>query len=116
MHITITVLEAILGLMFLMSGLMKLVAKQSVEMFKHYQYPQWFRVVTGIVETLGGAAMVAGIWSPALAAWAGLWLGITMLGAIFTHIRVKDPAKGSMPALVLLVLLLLVVLSQGHAL
>lgn len=54
MHITFIVLQAILGLMFLMAGLMKLGAKQRVEMFQHYGYPQWFRVVTGIVEIVGG--------------------------------------------------------------
>jgi len=116
MHITFIVLQAILGLMFLMAGLMKLGAKQRVEMFQHYGYPQWFRVVTGIVEIVGGAGMIIGIWSPVLAPLAGLWLGITMIGAIFTHIRVKDSAKATLPALVLLILSLLVVIFQWQAL
>ena len=83
---------------------MKFGAKQQVEGFNHYGYPQWFRIVTGIVEVIGGAAVIIGIWYPVIATLAGLWLGITMLGALFTHIRVKDPGKIAAPSIILLIL------------
>ena len=46
------ILQVILGLGFLMFGFMKFGSKQMVEGFKHYGYPGWFRVFTGIVELI----------------------------------------------------------------
>lgn len=93
MHMTAVVLQILLGIGFLMFGFTKFGAKQQVETFKQFGYPQWFRVVTGLVEIVGAAGMIAGIWNPVLAALAGLLIGVTMLGATITHIRSKDPAK-----------------------
>jgi putative oxidoreductase len=108
MHIVSIVLQVLLGLMFLMSGVMKFGAKQHVEGFKHYGYPQGFRIITGLVEIIGAAGMIVGIWYPINATLAGLWLGVTMLGAAITHIRVKDPAKLAIPSIVLLILSIVV--------
>lgn len=94
----------ILGVLFLMAGIMKFGSKQQVEGFKKYGYPQWFRIVTGIVEVIGAAAVITGIWYPVIATLAGLWLGITMLGAFVTHIRIKDPARMMGTSVVLLLL------------
>jgi putative oxidoreductase len=104
MHITSIVLQVILGIMFLMSGFTKFGSKQQVEGFKHYGYSQGFRVFTGIVEVIGAAAIIAGIWYPVIATLAGLWLGIIMLGAFVTHIRAKDPGKAAAPSIILLIL------------
>jgi putative oxidoreductase len=82
------VLEALLGLLFLMSGVGKMIGpKMIVENFKKWRLPQWFRGVTGLVELVGAIAMIIGIWEPSWAAAAGLWLGITMFVAILVHIR-----------------------------
>ncbi len=108
MHITSIVLQIILGVMFLMAGVMKFGSKQQVEAFNHYGYSQGFRVFTGIVEIIGAAAMIVGIWYPVIATLAGLWLGITMLVATITHIRVKDPAKVMTMPIILLILAVVV--------
>jgi putative oxidoreductase len=104
MHITSIVLQVILGVMFLMAAFSKFGSKQQVEAFNHYGYSQGFRVVTGLVEVIGAAAMIVGIWYPLIATLAGLWLGITMLVATITHIRVKDPAKVTVMPVILLIL------------
>lgn len=115
MHIAAIILEVLLGAMFLMAGLGKFAAKQQVEAFKHYGYPQGFRVFTGIVEVIGAAGMVLGIWYPVIATLAGLWIAIIMVGAVITHVRVKDPAKAmSMSVLVLILAVIEVVLSRVH--
>lgn len=75
-----------------------------VELFQSIRLPQWFRVVTGIVQLIGCAGLVIGYWYPGVAAWAGVWLGITMIVAFFSHIRVKEPFAKAAPALVTLAL------------
>lgn len=102
MHVTAIVLQVILGLAFLMAGFTKFGTKQQVQAFQHYGYSQGFRIFTGLVEIVTAAGLIAGIWQPAVATLAGILLGVTMLGAVITHIRVKDPGKVlSMPILFL---------------
>jgi uncharacterized membrane protein YphA (DoxX/SURF4 family) len=54
-------------------------AKNFIEIFNSLKLPQWFRVVTGLVQLAGAAGLVIGYWHPEAAAWAGIWIGITML-------------------------------------
>ena len=68
MSVLSIILQIILGLGFLMFGFMKFGSKQMVEGFKHYGYPGWFRVFTGIVELIAAALVIAGIWNETLAA------------------------------------------------
>ena len=104
------ILQVILGLGFLMFGFMKFGSKQMVEGFKHYGYPGWFRVFTGLVELISAALVIAGIWNETLAAWGGLFIVGTMIGAIFTHVKMKDTAKDMMMPIILLILGLVVLL------
>ena len=64
-----------------------------VEAFRHFGYPQWFRVVTGSLEVLGGLGLIIGIWVPWLAALASAGLTLVMLGAILTHVRIREPLQ-----------------------
>jgi putative oxidoreductase len=108
------VLQIVLAIAFLMGGGMKIAgSKMHVESFQHLRLPQWFRVVTGLVEFVGAAAMIIGVWRHSWAAWAGIWLGITMLGAIFAHVRVKDTLKQMAPAIVLFILSVVVLLIRS---
>ena len=104
------VLQVLLGLGFLMFGSMKLGSKQMAEGFKNYGYPAWFRVFTGIVELVAAVLVIAGIWNTTLAAWGGLVIAATMIGAIFTHIKIKDALKTLMMPIILLVLGLIVLI------
>lgn len=104
------ILQVLLGLGFLMFGFMKLGSKQMVEGFKHFGYPGWFRVFTGLVELISAALVIAGIWNETLAAWGGLFIVGTMIGAILTHIKIKDTVKNMMMPIVLLILGLIVLL------
>jgi len=115
MHVTAIVLQIFLGVAFLLFGLMNLVAKRQIDEFEHLRYPQWFRVVTGLVEVMGGVGMIVGIWSSVIAVLAGLWLAITMLVAAISHIRIKDPAKAlPFPILLLILSVLVSVLNSIH--
>lgn len=99
-----TIIQVILGLGFIMFGLMKFGSKQMVEGFKHYGYSAGFRIFTGAVEILAAALLIAGIWNEALAAIGSFLVVATMIGAIITHIKIKDSLKDMMMPIVLLVL------------
>jgi len=110
MSVLSIILQVILGLGFLMFGYMKLGSKQMVEGFKNYGYPGWFRVFTGLVELISAVLVFVGIWNHTMAAWGGLLIVVTMIGAILTHIKIKDSIKNMMMPIILLVLGLIVLL------
>ncbi|WAH35961.1 DoxX family protein [Alicyclobacillus dauci] len=88
------VLEAILILMFLMAGFGKVAgSKMHREGFEHWRLPQWFRVVTGLVELIGAALLIIGFWHKDFVIAGALVLGVTAIGGIITHLRVKDSFK-----------------------
>jgi putative oxidoreductase len=99
------ILQVLLALIFLMTGFMSISGnKQQIEQFEHLNLPQWFRIVTGLVQLIGVVGLVIGFWYPSIAALAGLWAAITMLGGFATHLKAKDPISKAMPALILTIL------------
>ena len=93
--------QAVLGLVGLGVGGAKITHRDDqIEEFQRYGYPQWFRVVTGIIEIGGGVGLLVGLlWRPELRWAGGLLLSGVMAGAVATHIRVGDPpSKTAVPA------------------
>ncbi|PQP81022.1 hypothetical protein C0Q44_25200 [Paenibacillus sp. PCH8] len=108
MFIFITVLQVLLGVFFLFTG-SKIISGGMADEFKRFGLPSFFNVLTGSFEIVGAIGMIAGIWLPYLAFWAGLLLGGTMLAGAFTLIVLaKDPIQKAIPALVLFILSLIV--------
>jgi len=99
------ILQGLLGLTFLMAGVSKISgSKMQVESFKQLRLPQWFRVVTGIVQLAATIALIIGFWEPSWAAAGALLLGFVAIGGILAHVRVKDSLKQTLPILILGVL------------
>lgn len=106
MGTVVIALQILLALVFLMSGLTKLLGHQMQrDNFKRWGYPSWSMRVTGAVELTGAIVLIVGLWVPAAGVIAALLLATTMVGAIFTHIRIKD--RQWLPSSVLLVLALI---------
>ncbi len=103
MAIAAIVIESLLALAFLLTGTTKLTgAKRQVENFEQWRYPQWFRVVTGLVEVVGATGLIIGIWFPIVAIAAAILLVATMIGAIYTDLfRGDRPKKAVVPAILL---------------
>lgn len=100
------VLQSLLVLYYGFSGSAKVAgAKYWVDIFSHLGIPQWFRVVTGIVQLIGAAILVLGYWHTDAIVWGGAWLGITMLVAVLAHIRIKDSIGKTAPPVVFVVLI-----------
>ncbi|MEK3886213.1 DoxX family protein [Bacillus sp. FSL K6-3431] len=105
MVIVTYVLQGILAFMFLMAGFGKVTgSKMHLEAFKHWRLPQWFRIVTGIVELMGAILLIVGYWASTSALAGSLLLAITGIGGILTHIRVKDSFKDTAMILFLAIL------------
>lgn len=98
-----SILQVLLAVAFLGAGGLKLAGvEMQVANFHRYGYPQWFRVVTGGVEVIGAAGMIAGLFADPIAVAAAAWLGVTMVGAAYTDIRRSPPATVAAPVVLLL--------------
>ncbi|MEC5424247.1 DoxX family protein [Virgibacillus sp. C22-A2] len=98
------IIQILLGLGFIMFGLMKFGSKQMVEGFKTYGYSAGFRIFTGMVELVAAVLLIAGVWNEQLAALGGFLVVATMIGAILTHIKIKDTLNNMMMPIILLIL------------
>ena len=88
------ILQGLLAAMFLMAGFGKVTgSKMHREAFVHWRLPQWFRIVTGLVELIGSGLLIIGYWQKNFAIAGALILGVTAIGGLITHLRVKDGFK-----------------------
>jgi len=112
MSIPIIIVQIVLGLLFVAIGSMTVAGrKMFVENFRRFGYPQWFRVVTGSLEVLGGLGLLIGIWLPWLAALASAGLILAMLGAVVTEVRTREPLQKIVLPIVLGALAIVVAIS-----
>ena len=86
-------------------------AESMKEEFKIYGLPPWSVSVVGFLKLIFAVSLIVGIWFPLLVRPAAIGIAVLMLGAVAMHIKVKDPAKKSLPALTMLVLSVFVALA-----
>ena len=92
-------LRILAAVVFLAAAAAKLSgAPEMVQAFDHIGLGQWFRIATGIVEVIGGIAVLI----PAAAFLGGLLLSATMVGAVLAHSFVIEGSP--VPALILLLI------------
>jgi putative oxidoreductase len=116
MNIVISVLQVLLELFFLAAGGSKIAGVETqVKNFEHWQFPQAFRPVVGGVEVLGSLGLLVGVALPWFTVMAGLWLAAVMIGALFTHARIRDAANHFIMPIVLLGLAVLVTVFRWAA-
>lgn len=108
--------QGVLGLLFVGIGSMTVAGMSMfVENFRHFGYPQRFRTAIGSLEVLGGIGLLVGIWLTWLTALASTGLTLVMLGAVLTHLRVKDPFQRMVLPIVLGVLSIVVAVTTWPA-
>lgn len=106
------ILQVLLGLGFMMFGYQKFVSEDMKQGFHYFGYGDGFRIFTGLFEVAAGMLMLVGIWVPVLALVGGIMVVMTMIGAIGTHVKMKDAVKNMMMPIVLLLLGAVVVVLQ----
>lgn len=71
--------------------------------FAAYGLPLWFFYVIGFLKISSALLLLVGLWIPVLVFPAALVVSFLMAGAIFMHIKVRDPWKKSLPAFIMLI-------------
>lgn len=90
--LAVKILSVVLGVFFIITGAMKVIGTEHMVIeFKKFKYPQWLRVVAGLVELVGAPLMVLAFKWPVLAALGALIILPVMIGATYTNF-VKRPA------------------------
>jgi uncharacterized membrane protein YphA (DoxX/SURF4 family) len=115
MNIALWIVQGLLAVAFLMAGGMKAMKPKS-EIEEKMAWAKDFSAnqlkTIGILEVLGALGLIlpaaTGI-VPILTPIAAVGLALTMIGAVITHLRRKDPMAETMPSAVLLLLSLFVV-------
>jgi|SRR5690625_1457892 len=101
------ILQILLGLGFIMFGYQKFTSEDMKKGFEYFGYSDGFRIFTGAFEILAAVVIIIGIWIKPFATIGGLMIIVTMLGAIFTHIKMKDGIQSIvLPSVLLLVSLI----------
>jgi uncharacterized membrane protein YphA (DoxX/SURF4 family) len=96
--VALWIVKCLLAAVFVAAGGAKLYGvPMMVENFQHIGFGQWFRYVTGLLEIVGGIAILV----PTIAAVGALLLSCIMVGAVVTHLVIGGSA---VPAIVLLLL------------
>lgn len=79
--------------------------------FRHWGYPDWFRIMIGAMEVAGSVLLLTG----RAAAWGASLITIVMLGAMGTHL-VYDQGRHLTSEILPLTLALVIVIARRHQL
>ena len=111
--VALWVVKVLLAAVFVMVGMQKLIGEEAwVRLFAMARYPEWFRTVVGVIETVCGLALLI----PSLSAYGAIALAVVMFGATFTQL-VSGGGTEALAAFALLVALIVVARARWrHAL
>jgi len=85
-------------------------AKTLREEFDAYGLPEWCFYAVGASKILAAVMLIVGIWVPQVVVPAALVVAALMVGALAMHVKVKDPLTKSVPALLMLAMVVGIVL------
>lgn len=72
------------------------------EEFAAYGLPLWFFYAIGSIKVGAALLLLLGLWIPSLVFPVAVIVSIMMIGALCMHIKIGDPLKKSLPALIML--------------
>lgn len=111
-----TIFIAILGALFIATGTPKVIGVEYfAKAFDKFGYPQWLRVVAGLIELVGGLLLIGGILFPPAAVIGGLMIFPVMCGATYTNYAKVNAANGTGTLVIVGLVGLSVYLSIPHA-
>lgn len=98
------IIQVLLGLGFLMFGYQKFVSEDLKKGFIHFGYNDAFRIFTGAFEMIAAVLVLIGIIYQPLATIGAIMLVFAMLGALLTHIKIKDSVQNKLMPIILLIM------------
>ena len=111
MQVVIWILLGTLATTFMIVGYGKLSGSRSYYFaFIRWRLPDWFRLFTGALETLGAFLLLLGIWFATSALYGAVLLLLICIGGTLVHIRAKDSMEDMMPILLLGLLSIILIL------
>lgn len=81
---------SLVALAAMASGFLYLTSPQMVAEFKHFGFPDYFRMELGTAKIFGGLAILLPMIPGKIKEWAYAGLGITFISALVTHSAVGD--------------------------
>jgi len=87
-------------------------AQNMTQEFATYGLPPWFMHLVGFLKISLAVLLLVGLWIPGVSVPAAIGVVTLMIGALGMHVKVRDPIRKSLPALSVLALALVVVLSE----
>jgi uncharacterized membrane protein YphA (DoxX/SURF4 family) len=89
-------------------------SKNLKEEFAAYGLPIWFFVLIGVLKVSCAILLIVGIWYTDITRYAAGALGFLMVGALFMHIKAKDPLFKSLPAFLMFLMCLIIFLYSAN--
>ncbi|MDA2992445.1 MAG: DoxX family protein [Actinomycetota bacterium] len=80
--------------------------------FATYGLPEWTFYLVGGLKIGAAILLIVGIWVPQVVRPSAIVVAVLMIGALAMHAKVKDPLTKSLPAL--MVLLMVVAIALLH--
>ncbi|MDP1608858.1 MAG: DoxX family protein [Chlamydiales bacterium] len=77
-------------------------ARSLKDEFTTYGLPLWSFYVIGFIKISSAILLLLGLWKPFLVFPAAFVVSFMMVGALWMHIKVRDPVKKLLPALMML--------------
>jgi uncharacterized membrane protein len=90
----------------IVSGFLYFTSQQMFDEFKHFGFPDYFRMELGTAKIFGGLAIILPMISTRIKEWAYAGLGICFISALITHSAVGDPAISLIGPFIFLILLI----------
>ena len=100
--VAVWTLQVLVGLLFVLMGVIKFVDPMWPRNFARWGYPDGFYMVVGVLEAVGGVLLLV----PRFATYAAVLLVTVMAGAVTTHLVFGETQRAPVPLVYLLVVAL----------
>ena len=85
-------------------------SKNMIEEFAEYGLSKWMLYLVGSMKILIAVLIIYSIFNEDILFYISSILAVLMIGAIFMHMRIKDPIYKSIPALSILLIITIFIL------
>lgn len=79
-------------------------SKSLKDEFASYGLPAWFSYFIGFLKVCSAILLILGIWNTQVVFPTALLVTCLMLGAILMHFKIRDPLIKSLPAFLMLIM------------
>ncbi|HEY0307462.1 MAG TPA: DoxX family protein [Acidobacteriaceae bacterium] len=108
------ILTCISGGTFLFYGFYCFYSRSMVEDFERFRLTQ-LRILTGVLELLGGAGLFVGLWWPFALSLSAGGLALLMFLAFLVRLKMKDAVLLSLPSFILMLVNLYILIQSLHS-